>query len=249
MTAHRLTQRGGVWYCAVYRDGQRVRLTTRCRDRDAAEIVAAKMEREYAAGGPAALADLLRAYEVAITAERGTASGYFAQRKAHPIAEHFGTLRAADLDHARVMEYAEARRAAGRSDATIRSELMVLRGALRLASERGAWRGDPRKVTRFDRAPEAGMANVVYFVQSGEGGPIKIGWAADFAARLAVMQTGNPVELVVLATVPGSRAAERELHARFASLRIRREWFRPEAELLQYIVRLPLPAPAKRGAP
>lgn len=65
----------------------------------------------------------------------------------------------------------------------------------------------------------------VYFVQAGEGGPIKIGIGADPDERLHAMQIGNHAELFLLAAIPGTAAMERELHERFAAGRIRGEWF------------------------
>jgi hypothetical protein len=75
----------------------------------------------------------------------------------------------------------------------------------------------------------------IYFVQFGADGPIKIGRARNVAARLVSLQTASPVELVLLGVVPGSVEKERVLHSLFRPLRVRGEWFRPEAELLEFI--------------
>ncbi len=72
----------------------------------------------------------------------------------------------------------------------------------------------------------------VYFVRSGEAGPIKIGWAVSVRKRLALLQTGNPETLRVLAVAPGDAELEALLHLRFDALRVRGEWFRPGPELL-----------------
>ena len=82
---------------------------------------------------------------------------------------------------------------------------------------------------------------VVYFVQSGDKhGPIKIGYADNGRSRVSALQTGNPDTLKVLAFIEStSPSMETELHARFAGLRLRGEWFRPEPELLDYIASLP----------
>jgi hypothetical protein len=47
----------------------------------------------------------------------------------------------------------------------------------------------------------------------------------DVESRLAGLETGCPVDLVVRAVMPGTVADERRLHERFALLRVRREWF------------------------
>lgn len=76
----------------------------------------------------------------------------------------------------------------------------------------------------------------LYFLQSGPGGPIKIGFTSrHVSARLAVLQVGNPHPLELLRSVPGNREDERKLHARFASARVTGEWFQPSPELLAFI--------------
>lgn len=75
----------------------------------------------------------------------------------------------------------------------------------------------------------------VYFIQDA-GGEIKIGFSdRDPMVRLSAMQTGNPRELRLLASIPGTRGTEQELHARFDHVRIRGEWFRPDPFLLGFI--------------
>lgn len=78
----------------------------------------------------------------------------------------------------------------------------------------------------------------VYFVQSGPGGPIKIGRSGNVRSRVNEMQTGNPLEIRILAALaPSLRSLdeERGLHERFNHLRIAREWFRPAPELISFI--------------
>lgn len=74
----------------------------------------------------------------------------------------------------------------------------------------------------------------VYFIQSGEDGPIKVGKADDVTARQRGLQTGNPCELIVRAWQPTwGRAHERTLHVRLADHRIHLEWFHPVDLVLQ----------------
>ncbi len=79
----------------------------------------------------------------------------------------------------------------------------------------------------------------VYFIQQRCGcgpGPIKIGVATDPLARLCGLQTANPLELALVALVPGSYKRERELHKQFQSARLGcTEWFRPSADLVAFI--------------
>jgi hypothetical protein len=60
----------------------------------------------------------------------------------------------------------------------------------------------------------------IYFIQSGEDGPIKIGFSNQPDRRLPELQTGNPRALI-----PGDTSVERQLHTRFEPARIRGEWF------------------------
>jgi hypothetical protein len=83
----------------------------------------------------------------------------------------------------------------------------------------------------------------VYFVQSGRGGPIKIGKARDPKVRLRELQVGNPVALTLLATLREEQSCdcreerwiEKSIQNRFSDLRIRGEWYRPERPLLYFI--------------
>lgn len=86
--------------------------------------------------------------------------------------------------------------------------------------------------------------SVVYFIQAGDGGPIKIGVTNDAAKRLRGLQTGCPVPVRLLATQPGDVQREAELHSVFDAHRQHGEWFFPASELLDYVGTLE-PAPAK----
>lgn len=76
---------------------------------------------------------------------------------------------------------------------------------------------------------------VVYFIQLGEGGPIKIGFTTNLDKRIKALQTASPDNLILLAAVEGSERTERGLHARFGEHRQRGEWFAPAPEILEYI--------------
>lgn len=138
----RLYLRGSVWWCWYYSStGQRVRRTTRCSDREAAEGAANRFERE----------------------ENGQAT-----------------------------------------------------------PEEARWfRG------RFD--------SFVYFVQEGDGGPIKIGRASNAGVRLARMQTSTPRKLRLLVAVPGAGMLEASLHQAFRRHRLEGEWFEPVPRLLALV--------------
>lgn len=76
---------------------------------------------------------------------------------------------------------------------------------------------------------------LVYFIQAGEGGPIKIGCSRSPIVRLNELQTGNAEKLVYCGAIPGGFELEQRLHERFASLRVAGEWFNAEPELVDYI--------------
>jgi hypothetical protein len=76
---------------------------------------------------------------------------------------------------------------------------------------------------------------MVYFIQCGTGGPVKIGLGSNPQARRVELQVGNPGDLVVLFEVPGSRSIEANLHRAFADLRLRGEWFRFERPLTGFL--------------
>ena len=65
----------------------------------------------------------------------------------------------------------------------------------------------------------------VYFITARDIGICKIGVARDVEARRSSLQTASPVELVLEATLPGSRELEQRLHKRFAKHRVKGEWF------------------------
>lgn len=77
--------------------------------------------------------------------------------------------------------------------------------------------------------------NVVYFIQVGGSGPIKIGTATDLAQRIATLQTGSPDPFVLLGSIPGDARTEGALHRALAHHRHRGEWFKPTPEVLEAI--------------
>ena len=85
---------------------------------------------------------------------------------------------------------------------------------------------------------------MIYFIQAGDRGHIKIGHIKDkklnaFINRLKNIQTGNPQELNVLLIIPGNTTVERKIHRMFDNCRCEggggTEWFKPTSELLEFI--------------
>jgi len=88
---------------------------------------------------------------------------------------------------------------------------------------------------RLVRDTQGTGQRVVYFIQRGSDGPVKIGFSKNPKGRLASLQTGIPERLHMLATVPGGKEEEQRLHRRFGPHCIQGEWFHPAPELMAYI--------------
>lgn len=78
-------------------------------------------------------------------------------------------------------------------------------------------------------------SGVVYFVQAGDDGSIKIGWTQDVDRRIAELQTANAKKLRLLGTIPGTLRTEAALHARFSFLRLEAEWFKNSSEIHNFL--------------
>ena len=75
-----------------------------------------------------------------------------------------------------------------------------------------------------------------YFIQSGQEGPIKIGFTSrSVQKRLLSLQTAHSESLRVLLVLPGNRELEKALHRQFQAYRKEGEWFVPSVELLSLI--------------
>lgn len=84
------------------------------------------------------------------------------------------------------------------------------------------------------------LPSYVYFVINQDSNAIKIGTAKNVRRRLASLQTSSPAKLELLCSikaqsVEAARELEQSLHQKFVNFHIRGEWFRVEAELLNYI--------------
>lgn len=88
-------------------------------------------------------------------------------------------------------------------------------------------------VEAMDRALAAKEGTCVYF--AGCGGRVKIGWSSRVGSRLADLQTGNPEPIRLLGVLPGGRLKERQLHEKFADVRLSGEWFTLTPDLIAYI--------------
>jgi integrase len=154
----RLWKRDGIWYATVYdHAGRRLKVSTRCTDRKAAEAVAREIERRAADPRSAAkneatvgtaLVSLLQDVQRRVTlGERSPATATFYTKKAgHLVRLLRPATRLADVTRAEVDAYVASRTAEGAKAHTIVKELVTLRQALSLAAERDQWDGDVRRV-------------------------------------------------------------------------------------------------------
>jgi len=77
---------------------------------------------------------------------------------------------------------------------------------------------------------------MIYFIQAGSLGPIKIGRTNNGAKeKLKELQVGCPEKLYLVGTIEGNKTREGQLHYKFKKYQIRGEWYEPKAELTAYI--------------
>ena len=76
---------------------------------------------------------------------------------------------------------------------------------------------------------------MIYFIQCGENGPIKIGQTGDVEKRISQLQTGCPYELKLLWTYHGNSWKEEEVHEALEAENIRGEWFHPSSNVFDFM--------------
>ncbi len=80
---------------------------------------------------------------------------------------------------------------------------------------------------------------MVYFIQSGNDGPIKIGQTTNLLNRLRGLQTSIPHKVNLIGAT--ENVSESSLHRRFQSHRLHGEWFAPVPEILELAASYALP--------
>ena len=78
---------------------------------------------------------------------------------------------------------------------------------------------------------------MIYFIQAGNDGPIKIGKAQSPEARRRELQTGNHEKLNLIKVIPGESEREDSIHNDLQDYQYRTgsEWFSAKPEVLAYI--------------
>lgn len=79
------------------------------------------------------------------------------------------------------------------------------------------------------------IENCVYFIEAVGSGRVKIGIASSLNRRFEELSCASPFPLSVLATIPGGIEEETKLHRDYKHLRVHREWFLLQGDLLDFI--------------
>jgi len=69
---------------------------------------------------------------------------------------------------------------------------------------------------------------MIYFIQVGDKGAVKIGFAKDVEKRFAALQTGNHETLKLLKEIQGEIELEQEIHSLLKKYHVRGEWYNPD---------------------
>lgn len=79
----------------------------------------------------------------------------------------------------------------------------------------------------------------VYFIRPvGLDGPVKIGCSEAPKRRLASLMSWSPLELELVAAVPGGFDLERNIHECFSDLHSHREWFKASPRLTAALLKI-----------
>ena len=76
---------------------------------------------------------------------------------------------------------------------------------------------------------------MVYFIQAGANGPIKIGASTVPQIHLDRLQQGNHEALKIVAEIPGERNLEKKVRRDLQAFERGRKWFEATDEVLNYI--------------
>lgn len=88
--------------------------------------------------------------------------------------------------------------------------------------------------------PNEHLETFVYFIQGEQTRNIKIGYTTNLQSRIDSFQLGCPDKLFYIGTIlfPTKARAEnveKQLHKKFAHLRVQGEWFYPDPSLIVFI--------------
>lgn len=79
---------------------------------------------------------------------------------------------------------------------------------------------------------------MIYFIQNGLAGAIKIGHTTTYVnQRLKALQTTSSRRLFIMGCIKGDVKAEKRIHEHLQAYRLEGEWFKPSVFVLDYIHR------------
>lgn len=87
----------------------------------------------------------------------------------------------------------------------------------------------------FQTMPPIEFGECLYFIQSGTGGPVKIGYTKQLATRLKAIHKMNGGSVRFLGALAGTLEDEKRFHEKYASDRLHGEWFRLSPEILLFL--------------
>jgi len=87
---------------------------------------------------------------------------------------------------------------------------------------------------------------MVYFIQAGDRGPIKIGYSKDPMKRMKVLQQSNAKNLSLLGTIEGDKRKEWAIHNFLGFYKMKGEWFKSSEPILRFIYDLVFKSPWAR---
>ena len=76
---------------------------------------------------------------------------------------------------------------------------------------------------------------MIYFIQAGEGGRIKIGCSHNVARRLEGIRCSSPFPIRLILETDGDVDFERTLHRAVEQHRVHMEWFEPHQDVIDLI--------------
>ncbi len=87
--------------------------------------------------------------------------------------------------------------------------------------------------------PKKGDDGKIYFIRANGKGAVKIGYAVSVLKRVRALQISHRHRLAVVGVMKGTQKDEKDLHKRFAHLRLGGEWFDCKADLLEFLATVP----------
>jgi len=148
----RLYKRGIVWHGSYWTGGRRVRVSTRCTDKRAAEAHLRKLERRANGAGDAApypphsVTDAISQFQASGMMDLATGTQRMYVEKGGHLVRLLGEVDVNELGLDQINQYITVRLSETAARSTVAKELVALRVALAHAKRRGVFFGDARAI-------------------------------------------------------------------------------------------------------